>query len=197
MRVRARKLDDGRQQGLRAILDRDRTRTYERIRELRNEQQQDATPSPSDEFDEARALGEVETYASLIERAEGRLKAIDHARSRLEQNRYGLCEECGNAIPIVRLRALPFTTRCVRCQPKHDMKGSGKGSIDEASSKLWATPTEMDESLETQDAIVEPEERLFVHDKDPFGTELGEFEQLAPVVTARRRGRIRQRHLEE
>jgi len=50
----------------------------------------------------------------------------------------------------------------------------------------------MDETLETQDALAEPEHKLVVHDKRPFGPELGEFEQ-PPAATAGRRGRIKQR----
>lgn len=187
----------GRLQRVRRILDSERTQTFERIRELRNDQQGAATPLPNDELDEARSLAEIETHAGLIEHAEDLLKAIDAALGRLERNRYGICEGCSNEIPIARLRALPLATYCVRCQQKRDVKRSGEGSVDQESSKLWAMPKEMDESLETQDAIAEPEERLFVRDKKPFGSELGEFEQLPPVATGRRRGRIRQRDREQ
>ena len=185
-------------QRLRRILDRERVHTSERVRQLREDQQQDATLAPGDELDEARSLAEIETHAGLIERVEDRLRAIDDAVSQLERNRYGLCLGCGNEIPLLRLRALPFAAYCVGCQRKRDRSArTGEGFIDEASGKRWAIPTEMDESLETQDAIVEPEERLVVHDKEPFGSELGEFEQLAPVATARRRARIKQRHRED
>lgn len=198
MKTSAKKTDDGRLQRLRQILNSEQTRAYERIRELRNQQQEDSTPPPADELDEARSLAEIETHAGLIERAENLLKSIDAALSRLERNRYGLCEECSNEIPIARLRALPFAAYCLRCQQKHNNTArAGEGSIDQESSKHWVTPTELDESLETQDAIVEPEERLFVHDKKPFGTELGEFEQLSPVGTTARRGRIKQPRDEE
>ena len=192
------KPSDGRLQRLGRILNHERTQTYERIRELRSEQQKDATPAPGDQLDEARSLAEIETHAGLIERAQYRLKAIDAALNRLQQNRYGLCEDCGEEIPAERLQALPFAALCVTCQLKQNKtRRQGGGSIDEASRKLWSVPPEMDESLETQDALVEPEERLLVHDKQPFGPELGEFEQLPPVATAKRRGRIKRRDGEE
>jgi DnaK suppressor protein len=183
--------DLNRLQRLLQILESERSQTYQRIRELRNDQQEAATPPPGDELDEARSLAEIETQAALLERAEDHLKAIDSALNRLEANRYGLCEGCGNEIPITRLRALPFATYCVHCQQQQDLKRSGEASADEASRRLWEIPSEMDESLETQDSIAQPEDRLFVHDKQPFGPELGEFEQLPPVATARRRGRIK------
>lgn len=189
--------NQSRTQGLWRILDRERIHTCERIRELRQEQQQDDVPPPRDDFDEARALAEIETHAGLIERAEARLKAIDAAFSRLEGNRYGRCQGCGQEIPLARLEAVPFATYCVECQAKRSTPlRPGEGSIDEASSKHWEKPAELDESLEMQDALAEPEEQLFVHDQKPFGTEIGEFEQLPPVATARRRGRVKKRDRE-
>ena len=188
MKTSAQKKNDDRLRRLRQMLHQERTRTYQRIRELRNEQRQDATPAPGDELDKARSLSEVETHAGLIERAEYRLKAIDAALSGIDRNRYDLCEACGQEIPVERLQALPFTAYCIECQRKrNNLLRPGQGVIDEASNKLWAMPTEM----EAQDALVEPEERLFVHDRKPFGSELGEFEQQPGVATARRRGRVK------
>ncbi|MCZ6662350.1 MAG: TraR/DksA family transcriptional regulator [Actinobacteria bacterium] len=31
---------------------------------------------------------------------------------------YGLCESCGNSIPLERLDVLPYTTLCVTCAQK-------------------------------------------------------------------------------
>lgn len=188
------KTDERRLQRLRQILERERTQAYERIRQLRSEQQEDSAQPPGDELDEARSLAEVETYAGLIERAEFNLKAIDAALNRLEHHLYGICEECGEAIPVERLEALPFAAYCVDCQSKqNNAPQPGQGSIDEASRKLWVAPANMAKSPEMLDELVQPEDRLFVHDKKPFGSELGEFEQLPPAPTAGRRGRIKQR----
>jgi CBS domain-containing protein/RNA polymerase-binding transcription factor DksA len=53
-----------------------------------------------------------EPLASL---AAQRLQGLQHALHRACEGRLGRCEECGREIPIARLRALPGTTRCVRC----------------------------------------------------------------------------------
>ena len=39
-----------------------------------------------------------------------------HYLTRLDQGLYGCCTECGDDIPIARLRALPFAVRCVDCE---------------------------------------------------------------------------------
>ena len=48
------------------------------------------------------------THAGLIERAEYRLKAIAAALSRVEEGLYGICEGCGEDIPVDRLKVLPL-----------------------------------------------------------------------------------------
>lgn len=61
-----------------------------------------------------------DTMAGLFERLEGRerheLDEIEVAQARLESGRFGVCERCGEAIPLARLRAVPFTRHCRACQ---------------------------------------------------------------------------------
>ncbi len=40
---------------------------------------------------------------------------IDRALSKLEQGTYGICDGCGQRIPLERLEAIPSTARCVVC----------------------------------------------------------------------------------
>lgn len=53
------------------------------------------------------------TSLALSTRAAG---AIERALARLAAGEYGRCEECGMAIPIARLKAIPFASRCLTCQ---------------------------------------------------------------------------------
>lgn len=135
---------------LRAILNHERNLVLERVRELRRDQAQEALPPPADEMDAARSLADIETHASLIERAEERLKAIDFAFNRLEQGRYGVCAQCGDEISLARLGALPFATYCVECQEKRNHGGrAGKLWIDEPFIHQWDLPEGMEETTET------------------------------------------------
>jgi RNA polymerase-binding protein DksA len=43
---------------------------------------------------------------------------VDDALRRLDENTYGLCEECGAVVGIIRLKALPFVRKCIQCQSK-------------------------------------------------------------------------------
>ena len=56
----------------------------------------------------------------LTDREKRKLAQIDDAIDRIEENTYGLCEECGVKIPKARLKVLPFAIFCVECQEKNE-----------------------------------------------------------------------------
>jgi len=62
--------------------------------------------------------------ADLLTRLEGRerhqLDEIQSAQARLESGTFGVCEGCGDAIPLSRLRALPWARHCLTCQAKDE-----------------------------------------------------------------------------
>jgi len=53
--------------------------------------------------------------ASLLERTEARLAALDEALGRVEAGDYGRCSRCGGPIGAERLAARPDTTLCITC----------------------------------------------------------------------------------
>jgi len=181
-----------RTQTLRAALTRERSYELARVRQFRRDQAQDATEGPGDELDVARSDLDTELHVSLIGISEERLKAIDDAFGRLERGVYGICAKCGDEISTERLKVLPFTIYCVDCQQKRETE-RGSGTITKEYATRWTPLEEMDESLEKQDTMTQPEEDIPVHSQSPFGPEEGEFEQLPPAPTARRRGRPRTR----
>ncbi len=134
-------------QELKRILEHERAVAFERVRDLRGKQEEDALPPPGDEVDTARSLAEVETHASLIERAEERLKAIDFAFNRLEQGLYGVCAQCGEDIAIERLRAVPFAVFCIDCQEQRDRTARpSRDWMERPMIHRWDVPAEMDVS---------------------------------------------------
>lgn len=53
---------------------------------------------------------------SLIQMKAETLNRINEALERLEEESYGLCNDCGEEISERRLRALPFAIRCKDCE---------------------------------------------------------------------------------
>ncbi len=65
-------------------------------------------------------------YETTIKHAstEGRfLYQIDQALARIEDGSYGKCEECGKAIALPRLRALPYAKLCIDCKEHEEAGG--------------------------------------------------------------------------
>jgi DnaK suppressor protein len=175
-----------RTQQLHNLINHERNIALARVREYRAAQEGEALPPPSDELDTARALSDVETHASLIERAEKRLLAMDFALNLLERGRYGICSECGDDIPLERLKVLPFAAYCVDCQRRRNRaRHVGEGRVDEPFAHQWSLPEEMAESTEKSH-----DEFLAIPEEGPEQEE-PDLNALEPLGGKRRRGRPR------
>ena len=68
----------------------------------------------------------VDTTNSILTRLGGRgrheLDDLSDALSRLEAGSFGLCERCGLALPLARLRAMPAARCCVDCQSREEKR---------------------------------------------------------------------------
>jgi DnaK suppressor protein len=95
-------------QGLMALL-RERHRLSEPVR------------APSDLFtpdalDVGKDLEEEQLWLAVSERRKEIQGQIEEAVRLLFEGQYGRCVDCRMAIPLARLRALPFAIRCLTCQ---------------------------------------------------------------------------------
>lgn len=56
---------------------------------------------------------------------------IERALRRIEEGTYGICERCGREIPEERLRAVPTTGLCIRCQEEAHVIPRSRRPIEE------------------------------------------------------------------
>ena len=75
----------------------------------------DAIRNP-DQSDESNLAADREVMTASLERRSQIVRLITAALERLAAGRYGLCVECGGKIAARRLRSVPWTPRCLRCQ---------------------------------------------------------------------------------
>jgi len=73
-----------------------------------------------DVFDDADLEQSREFNILLTAREKQKVQQIEAALQKMGTGNYGLCEECGEEIPIGRLKALPFATLCVKCKSKQE-----------------------------------------------------------------------------
>jgi DnaK suppressor protein len=78
--------------------------------------------SDGDETDEIQAKLLMEVNKSLHSRDADRVYQIDNAIKRINDESYGLCEDCGDAIPEKRLIANPCFLTCVSCAEDREIE---------------------------------------------------------------------------
>jgi DnaK suppressor protein len=76
--------------------------------------------APADPTDRASAESDRILLLRMKDRERKLLGKIDEAFARLHDGSYGLCEECGHAIGIERLKARPVTTLCIQCKSEQE-----------------------------------------------------------------------------
>jgi len=69
-----------------------------------------------DIYDQASSERDRELGLLLGDREREKVHAIDEALLRIEEEEYGICEECEEEIPLGRLKAMPFARHCVKCK---------------------------------------------------------------------------------
>jgi DnaK suppressor protein len=88
------------------------------LRRRREDQTRQWEESVPDAADMARKDDSGERDLALLESRNRVRQQYDDALARLDEGRYGLCDDCGRQIGEARLKAVPFAKRCVDCQNK-------------------------------------------------------------------------------
>jgi len=103
-------------QRFRKLLEEKRDDIIKKAKETLEEDMALDTNDLPDEMD----LASSEYLQSFTFRLRGREKSfldkINKALERIDNNSFGVCEECGDEISVKRLEARPETTLCIRCK---------------------------------------------------------------------------------
>lgn len=75
-------------------------------------------PVRGDLVDQSTDLSERELMLEMAEGDRVKLRNIEVALELMDNNTYGVCEECGEPIPVKRLLAWPTARYCVPCKEK-------------------------------------------------------------------------------
>jgi len=98
----------------------------QRIDELRSEagktvESMDEDENFPDPTDRASMESNRNSMLRIRDRERKLIFKIQEALQRLDQGEYGICEECGEAIGIERLKARPVTTLCIDCKSNQEI----------------------------------------------------------------------------
>jgi DnaK suppressor protein len=117
---------DARQGALRQMLEKLRQDAEARYRHHLAAQLSGESAGDSEGVHGWKASREGGADVALLESLDQTVRQIDAALGRLHTGEYGRCDGCGGSIPLARLRAVPFATRCVPCQSAKEDGGSGR-----------------------------------------------------------------------
>ena len=84
-----------------------------------------------DTYDLASDERDREINFILNAREREKLLEIDEALQRIKDKTYGLCESCEGEIQLGRLKVLPFTRLCVRCQEENEKENKRQKTLDD------------------------------------------------------------------
>jgi DnaK suppressor protein len=84
-----------------------------------------------DTYDLASDERDREINFILNDREREKLLAIDEALQRIKDKSYGLCESCEGEIQLGRLKILPFTRLCVKCQEENEKESKRQKTLED------------------------------------------------------------------
>jgi DnaK suppressor protein len=84
-----------------------------------------------DTYDLASDERDREINFILNDREREKLLAIDEALERIKEKTYGICESCEGEIQLGRLKVLPFTRLCVRCQEENEKESKRQKTLED------------------------------------------------------------------
>lgn len=84
-----------------------------------------------DTYDLASDERDREINFILNDREREKLHAIDDALQRIKDKTYGICESCEGEIQLGRLKVLPFTRLCVKCQEETEKESKRQKTLED------------------------------------------------------------------
>ncbi len=83
-----------------------------------NDSKEEVNGGVPDISDEATRTYNRQVMLNLSEQERSQLSRVEEAIQKLADGRYGVCDECGERIPVKRLKIVPFAKFCVTCKSK-------------------------------------------------------------------------------
>lgn len=91
------------------------TRKAELLQRLSHIQEDITRPHSSDWSEQAQERENDEVMSALGNESKLELRKVSRALERMANGDYTTCSQCGEAIALERLKAIPYTDRCIRC----------------------------------------------------------------------------------
>ena len=113
-------IDEAKTTELRGALEEQRTHLRKEIEDQGGDpDSDDASIDVERNFaDSAHSTAERARMLSVMKALRANQRWVNRALTKMDLGTYGVCERCGNEIPLERLEALPWAILCVDCARK-------------------------------------------------------------------------------
>ncbi|AKL97791.1 TraR/DksA family transcriptional regulator [Endomicrobium proavitum] len=98
------------------ILIQKRTELLNKVNNAQKELDSSSEENVGDEIDTASQNSQKEMYFELAANDKITLDTINDAIAKVERGTFGKCECCGENITLERLKAIPWSRYCIKCQ---------------------------------------------------------------------------------
>ena len=119
------------------------------IQERIKEETEGSKDEGRDTYDLASDERDREINFILNDREREKLHAIDDALQRIKEKTYGICEcgceNCEGEIQLGRLKVLPFTRLCVKCQEEMEKESKMQRKFEDERSYRKLSITDIEE----------------------------------------------------
>jgi len=92
-----------------------RAELMSRLERITSNVRREKEPLSADFAEQATERENEEVMDALGNKARMELKKISAALLRMDDDEYGMCQECGRQINVLRLEAQPFADLCIEC----------------------------------------------------------------------------------
>jgi DnaK suppressor protein len=108
----------------------------------------EALHEPEKELEEAASKETLSRgLEQLDERGQEEIRNIDNALTKMEKDKYGVCEACRRPIATKRLIAVPWARYCMRCAEAREVFTAGRPVLRSVSPEEGLIDEEMQEAL--------------------------------------------------
>ena len=100
---------------IKALIEREISKTEDKIAEYES---MSSPVSPDDAIGRVSRMDAINNKSvteAALRQAQDKLSKLRHALHRVDEEGFGRCQRCGNAIPVMRVVLMPQSPYCVNC----------------------------------------------------------------------------------
>lgn len=100
---------------IRDRLEKEKTELHDEIIRLREREEACLNNTVGDDIDKATGDAQREILFYLNDHDRIKLDKIKDALQKIDEDRFGVCEQCGKIIADDRINAIPYARYCIKC----------------------------------------------------------------------------------